>query len=51
MSEEFTTPDLAEIAPRVVDASLAAGLIERQSNHVDIDEGRAGAERLAEGRR
>ena len=28
-------------------ATLAAGLIERQSNYTDIDEARAGAERLA----
>jgi ketosteroid isomerase-like protein len=31
-------------------ATLAAGLIERQSNYADIDEARAAAERLAEER-
>jgi ketosteroid isomerase-like protein len=32
-------------------ATLAAGLIERQSNYNDIDEARAAAERLAKERR
>jgi hypothetical protein len=51
MSEELTTHEVAELVQRVRDASLAAGLTERQSNDVGIDARRAGAERLAEGRR
>ena len=43
MSEESTTPDLIELARRRVDAS-------RETNHTDIDEARAAAERLAEER-
>ncbi len=52
MTEESTTPDLIELVRRNTAAvsSWADGLAERITNHTNIDEGRAAAERLAESR-